>query len=100
MIANTFTYTLIPQVDRVIFCVFVKTNYKIYSDLLHYYFPLWPEEPRACGKEEKEGEWKEEGTRSEKKAQDVQRSPASTTATSSKKLTGEKQQLLVQHDYR
>lgn len=31
------------QVDRVIFCVFLNIDYKIYQQLLYYYFP--PENP-------------------------------------------------------
>ena len=31
------------QVDRVIFCVFLNVDYKIYQRLLYYYFP--PETP-------------------------------------------------------
>ena len=35
--------SLILQVDRVIFCVFLNVDYKIYQRLLYYYFP--PETP-------------------------------------------------------
>ena len=28
------------QVDRIIFCVFLKVDYKLYRELLHCYFPI------------------------------------------------------------
>lgn len=42
------------QVDRIIFCVFLKVDYNIYSELLQHYFP--PEGTRAGEGEEEEGE--------------------------------------------
>lgn len=42
------------QVDRIIFCVFLKIDHNIYSSLLHYYFPV--ESPVDSSEEQSSGE--------------------------------------------
>ena len=60
MLLSWFTFICTPtlQVDRIIFCVFLKIDYNIYSQLLQYYFP--PEEP-GDGEGVNEGKKGEEG---------------------------------------
>ena len=75
--------------DRIIFCVFLKIDYKIYSDLLHEYFPS--EGPGEEEEEQKEkGEWeeKEEGVAVKSDAMEVQDGGSSADGT---KPTKEKQ---------
>lgn len=64
MLLSWFTFICTPtlQVDRIIFCVFFKIDYNIYSQLLQYYFPL---EESGDGEGVNEGEKGEEGQAAE-----------------------------------
>ena len=84
------------QVDRIIFCVFLKIDYNIYSQLLQYYFP--PEEPEG-GEGVKDGQGGEEGSADVMEIQD--KGSPSTTVRDAKEPTavaGEKEQLTSTSD--